>query len=126
MRRGLPGALAVVIGLAGAMVHAVNASAGRTAEPSFWLMGFAAAVGYGLLAVVLRDVDATGLRLLAAGIGVAQGGSLLASEWALLGPDVALGGWAAWLGSWLWAPGYVGLLAVLPQLLPDGHLLDRR
>jgi signal transduction histidine kinase len=126
MRRGLPGGLAVLVGLAGAMVHAVNASAGRTAEPSFWLMGFAAAVGYGLLAVVLRDVDARGLRLLAAGIGIAQGGSLLASEWALLGPDVALGGWAAWLGSWLWAPGYVGLLAVLPQLLPDGHLLDRR
>ena len=126
MRRGLPGALAVLVGLAGAAVHAVNAAAGRTVTPSFWLMGLAAAVGYGALAVVLRDADARGLRALVAGIGLAQGVSLLASEWALVGPDVLLGRWSAWLGSWLWAAGYVGLLAVLPQLLPDGRVLGRR
>jgi signal transduction histidine kinase len=126
MWRGLPGALAVLVGLVGATVHAVNAAAGRTAEPSFWLMGLAAALGYGLLALVLRDTGTPGLRALVAGIGLAQGGALLASEWALLGHDVPLGSWAAWLGSWLWAAGYAGLLAVLPLLLPDGHLLDRR
>lgn len=126
MRRGLPGLLAVLTGVAGAALHAVNAAAGRTVEPSFWGMGLAAAVGYGLLAVVLRDTEARALRRLVAGIGLAQGLSLLSSEWALLGPDVALGSWAAWLGSWLWAAGYVGLLAVLPQLLPDGRLMSPR
>ncbi|WP_405070439.1 hypothetical protein OG558_12860 [Kribbella sp. NBC_01510] len=38
------GVLAVLAGLVGAGLHAVNAAAGRTIEPSFWLMELAAAL----------------------------------------------------------------------------------
>ncbi len=114
------GGLAVACGLAGAGLHAANAAAGRTAEPSFWLMGLAASVGYGLVCLLLR-ADVGRIRLLLGGIGLAEGLALLCGEWGLLG-DVPLASTATWLGSWLWAPGYAAIAAVLPLLLPDGRL----
>lgn len=36
------------------------------------------------------------------------------------------GGAMAWLGGWLWAPGYLALWTLLPLLFPDGHLPSPR
>jgi len=119
----LAGALAALGGLAGAAFHAVNASAGRTVEPSFWLMQVTAAVGYGLLALVLRGQATPALPVTVAAIGLGATTSLLASEWAWADPGAT---WMVWLGSWSWAPGYIAIIAVLPMLLPDGTLVSPR
>src|SRR5262245_60303874 len=98
--------VAILAGFAGASLHAVNAAAGRSPAPSFWLMGFTAAVGYGSMAVLLRRSSAAGVRRAMAGIGLAQGVALVGQEWGWLGTHGPLASWAVWLGSWLWAPAY--------------------
>lgn len=120
---GLVGALAALGGLLGAVLHAVNASAGRTVEPSFWLMQVAAAVGYGLLTIVLRNRGTRPLRLLVAGIGLGSATTSVAAEWGSWVPDAT---WVVWFGSWAWAPGFVAIIALLPHLLPDGTILSDR
>ncbi|TCC45483.1 histidine kinase [Kribbella pittospori] len=115
------GVLAVVAGLAGAGVHAVNAAAGRTMEPSFWLMEVAAAVAYGLAGLLLRSSGARRIQILLGVIALTQGLALLGSEVGLL----TGGSWATWLGAWLWAPGYVAIAVLLPVVLPDGRPLSR-
>jgi two-component system NarL family sensor kinase len=119
----LVGVLAVLGGLGGAGAHAVNASAGRTTEPSFWLMQAAVAVGYGLLGLALRDRTTRVLRLTVATVGIGAATSLLAYEWSMWDPAAT---WVVWYGSWAWAPGYVAILALLPQLLPDGRIVSPR
>lgn len=119
----LAGALAALGGLAGAVLHAVNASAGRTVEPSFWLMQVAAALGYGLLGLVLRHHAAVALRVTVVAIGLGAAVSLLAAEWSMADPDAT---WMLWIGSWAWAPGYIAIIALLPQLLPDGRPVSLR
>jgi len=119
----LAGALAVLGGLAGAALHAVNAAAGRTGEASFWLMQVAAALGYGLLTLVLRRQATTALRLTLAGIGLGAAISLVAGEWSSADPRST---WMLWLGSWSWAPGYIAIIALLPLVLPDGTLVSPR
>ncbi len=119
----LLGALAVLGGLAAAGLHAVNAAAGRTVEPSFWLMQVTVALTYGLLTVVLRRRAAPALRLTVAVVAVGAAVSMVASEWGMADPGA---GWMVWLGSWGWAPGYVAIIALLPQLLPDGVPLSPR
>jgi two-component system NarL family sensor kinase len=116
------GLLAVLVGLVAAALHAVNAAAGRTVTPSFWLMQVAAAVAYGLLALGLRRAATPALRWTVTGIAVGSAVSVLASEWAL----VLSGTWLLWLGSWSWAPGYVAILTLLPALLPDGRVASPR
>jgi two-component system, NarL family, sensor kinase len=124
--RALLGACAVVAGLVGAGLHAANAAADRVLEPSFWLMGCAAAVGYGAVALLLRGAWAVRVPVLLGAVGLVQGLSLLLTEWGFLGPDVLLREWALWLGSWVWAPGYAAIAVLLPLLLPDGRLPGRR
>jgi signal transduction histidine kinase len=118
------GALAVLAGLVGALLHAGNAALGRTATPSFWLMSLAAAVAYGSMAVLLRRSPARWLRGTMAAVGLAQGLALVGQEWGWAGGNGWQ--WALWVGSWAWAPGYVAVLAVLPQLLPDGRVVAPR
>jgi signal transduction histidine kinase len=64
------------------------------------------------------------------GIGLTQGASLLAGEYGVYvlatRPDLPLGVLALWIGSWLWAPGYVAIPTLLLQLLPDGRPLPGR
>ena len=122
----LLGVVAVVAGLVGAGLHAANAAADRVLEPSFWLMGLVAAIGYGSVALLLRGADAHRVQLLMGSIGLLHGLGLLLSEWAFLGPAVPAREWALWLGSWMWAPGYAAIALLLPLLLPDGQLLGRR
>jgi len=115
------GVLAVVAGLAGAGVHAVNAAAGRTSGPSFWLMELAAAAAYGLVCLLLRSSGARRIQLLLGAIALSQGLALLGAEVGLL----TGGSWSIWLGSWLWAPGYAAIAVLLPVVLPDGRPLAR-
>jgi two-component system, NarL family, sensor kinase len=119
------GGLAVLAGLAGAVLHAANASAGRVVEPSFWLMGLAAALAYGGAALVLRGSPAPWLHLVLGAVGLLQGVALVATEWSLTAPDLPATGWVTWLGSWAWAPAYVAVVTVLPLLLPEGTLPSR-
>ncbi|RYU14116.1 sensor histidine kinase [Nocardioides iriomotensis] len=116
------GLLAILLGLVAAVLHAVNAAAGRTVSPSFWLMQVAVAVAYGVLALALRRAATPALRWTVTGVAVGAGVSVLASEWALAWP----GTWPLWLGSWSWAPGFVAILTLLPALLPDGRVLSPR
>lgn len=111
------GAVAVLAGLLGALLHAVNAASDRVHTPSFWFMGLSTAVAYGAVSVVLRRSDAAWIRRVTAAIGATSGVALLAMEWAWLG-DVPLAGFALWLGSWLWVVAYVAILTVLPHVLP--------
>jgi two-component system, NarL family, sensor kinase len=120
------GALAVLSGLLGAGLHAANAAAGRTSEPSYWLMGFAASVGYGAVCLLLHRADAGRMRLLLGCIGLVLGLSLLLMEWAFLDDGIWLRDWALWLGSWLWAPGYAAIAVLLPLVVPDGRVPGRR
>ena len=118
------GVLAVLAGLVGALLHAGNAALGRTPTPSFWLMSLAAATAYGAMAVLLRRSPARLLRGSMAAIGLAQGLALVGQEWGWSGTGSWQ--WALWVGSWAWAPGYVAVLAVLPQLLPEGQVVAPR
>ncbi|TDW97655.1 sensor histidine kinase [Kribbella sp. VKM Ac-2566] len=115
------GVLAVLAGLAGTGVHAVNAAAGRTAGPSFWLMEAAAAIAYGLVCLLLRSAGARRIQAVLGAIALTQGLALLGSEVGALTSD----DWATWIGAWLWAPGYVAIAVLLPVLLPDGRPRSR-
>jgi signal transduction histidine kinase len=115
------GVLAVLCGLVGAGLHAVNAPAGRTIEPSFWLMELAAALAYGLACLLLRTSGARRIQVLLGAIALTQGLALLGTEVGLLTD----GTWSTWLGAWLWAPGYTAIAVLLPVLLPDGRRPSR-
>ncbi|MFF0338896.1 sensor histidine kinase [Kribbella sp. NPDC004875] len=115
------GVLAVLAGLTGAGLHAVNAAAGRAVGPSFWLMEVAAAVAYGLVCVVLRRSETRRIQIVLGGVALTQGLALLCSESGALSGD----NWTTWIGAWLWAPGYVAIGVLLPVLLPDGRPQSR-
>jgi|1186.fasta_scaffold05061_2 two-component system NarL family sensor kinase len=115
------GVLAVLAGLAGAGIHAVNAAAGRALGPSFWLMELAAAVAYGVTSMLLRSTGARRIQLVLGAIALTQGVAMLGSELGALTND----NWTTWLGAWLWAPGYVAIAVLLPVLLPDGRARSR-
>ena len=115
------GVLAVLAGLVGAGLHAVNAPAGRTIEPSFWLMELAAALAYGLACLLLRATGARRIQVLLGAIALTQGLALLGTEVGLLTD----GTWSTWLGAWLWAPGYTAIAVLLPVMLPDGRQPSR-
>ncbi|WP_168627050.1 histidine kinase [Cryobacterium sp. BB307] len=119
------GVVAVAAGLLGGLLHAVNAASDRVHTPSFWFMGLSTAVAYGAVSVMLRRSDAVWIRRVTAVIGATSGVALLAMEWAWLG-DVALAGFALWLGTWLWVVAYVAILTVLPHVLPHGQLTASR
>ena len=122
----LVGVLAVGAALVGAVLHLVNASAGRGVEPSFWLLSALGALAYGGVAAVLsRRSRVPRIPLVLGAIGLGQGLALVFREYALLGA-VPLDQLALWLGSWLWAPSYIASAALLPLLLPDGFLPSRR
>ena len=120
------GLLAVGAGLAGAVLQTINAAAGRTIEPSFWLLAALGAVAFGGSGAVLAARSQVHrVPLLLSGIGLGQGLALVFREYALLG-DVPFDWLALWLGSWMWAPAYLATVALLPLLLPDGALPDSR
>jgi two-component system NarL family sensor kinase len=127
------GVLAVLAGVVGAALHLAAPAPGgpEDAARSFWVMGAVAAVAYGAAGVVLALLRvAAGLAAVVVAIGLLQGTSLVIGEVAAAwlrdgrrGDDVE---WLLWLSSWLWAPSYVLLVAVLPLVLPDGRLPSPR
>jgi two-component system NarL family sensor kinase len=119
------GVAAIVAGIVGGILHAVNAASGRVHTPSFWLMGLAIALAYGAVSVMLRRSDAVWIRRITAIIGASSGFALLGMEWAWLGA-VPLDAFGLWIGSWLWAVSYVAILSVLPHLLPRGAVASPR
>lgn len=122
----LVGVLAVGAGVIGAVLHAVNITAGRGVEPSFWLLSALGALAYGGVGAVLaRRSRVPRIPLVLGLIGLGQALALVCREYALLGA-VPLDELALWLGSWLWAPSYIASAALLPLLLPDGSLPSRR
>jgi signal transduction histidine kinase len=132
------GGAAVVLALVGGVLHVASLvaaeapAAGDGETPrSYWLMALVAGAAYGSSAVLLgRRRVAPRLALTVALVGVLFATSLVAGEVTvrLLRAGVRGPGLEAlvWLGSWLWAPGYVLLVAVLPLLLPDGRLPSPR
>lgn len=80
--RAVGGIVAVVTGILGGLLHAVNAASDRVHTPSFWFMGLATAVAYGAVSVMLRRSDAVWIRRVTAAIGASSGLALLAMQWA--------------------------------------------
>jgi signal transduction histidine kinase len=120
------GVLAVLAGVAGGVLHVLNASAGRGFEPSFWLVLALAAVAFGAVGATLGSrsrVRRVPALMVTTGLG--QGLTLLLMEYAVLGP-LPLAPAALWVATWLWAPSLFLSAAVLPLLLPDGALLSAR
>lgn len=79
---GVLGLIAVGAGVVGAALHLVNVLTGQAAEPSFWLMGAAGAVGFGGAAAVLafRDKAPAVSRVMLA-IGLGHGLALASREY---------------------------------------------
>ena len=113
------GAVALLAAALGTTLHAVNAAAGRTLEPSFWLLTALGGLAFGATAVLLAGrvprrprVDGRDRRWVRD--SPCSPGSTPCSA---PGPlDAA----ALWVGSWLWAPAHLSIACVLPLLLPDG------
>jgi len=119
----------MVGGLVGAALYQVNADSVRAVEPSFWLLGTCAAVGYGGAGAFLAAGDrAPAVRRVLLGIGLCHAAAAVTREYSVLaaGESAPLLVPAAWLGSWLWAPAHLAIGALLPLLLPDGRLLSPR
>ena len=117
------GGLAIVAALVGTLLHGANAAAGHVIGPSFALMEMSAAFAYGTLAIVLRGRATAALRTVVGVVACCEGVGLLAIEWGTVNPRLT---WLWWLGFWLWAPGFVTILTLLPMLLPDGKPASRR
>lgn len=124
--RMIAGVLAVVAGLAGSVLHAVNSAAGRGFEPSFWLVLALASIAFGSVGTMLA-ARSTVRRIpgLMVATGLGQGLGLLCMEYAILGPMPGAP-LALWLATWLWAPSLFLSATVLPLLLPDGLLASPR
>ena len=120
------GVLAVVTGIGGGVLHAVNTVAGRGFEPSSWPVQVADAIAFGAVGAVLA-ARSTARRVpdLMVATGLGQGLSLVLLEYAILGP-VPLAPLALWVGSWLWAPAIFLSATVLVLLLPNGTLPSPR
>lgn len=124
--RMIAGVLAVVAGVAGSVLHAVNSAAGRGFEPSFWLVLALASIAFGSVGTMLA-ARSTVRRIpgLMVATGLGQGLGLLCMEYAILGPMPGAP-LALWLATWLWAPSLFLSATVLPLLLPDGLLASPR
>jgi len=120
------GVFAVLAGLGGAVLHGVNTVACRGFETSFWLLLALASVSFGAVGTMLAARSRVRrVPELMMTVGLGQGLSLLALEYAILGP-LPLAPPALWLASWLWAPSLFLSSTVLLLLLPDGALVSPR
>ena len=121
-------AVAVLTGVAGAVVHGVNvAEAPGDGTPTYWLMSLCAAVAFGGTgALLVRAQPRHAVAWVLLGIAASLGGTLLASQWGVYAlesrPDAPAGSAALWVGSWLWVPGFLAIPTLLVLLLPDGRL----
>jgi signal transduction histidine kinase len=83
----------------------------------------------GLVAAwILRDAPGNRLGPLMAGAATCVGFSAACDQYAVLANERNLPGHgpAGWLAGILWAPGFVGLLVMVPLLFPDGRIASPR
>jgi signal transduction histidine kinase len=112
------------------------------ATPGAWAASGAADI-YSVVFFILAPVYASvGAMIVSRGSGNRVGwiilaiGLLLSAENAigdyatyasvLSGQSLPGGIWASWLSNWLWVPGVVGALALLPIYFPDGRVPSKR
>lgn len=120
------GLLAVVLAVGTALWNALVPSDGGHDGPTFSAMVLAFTGVYGTTGAVLAwHGVAPFVRRVLLGIALTQGAAGLATAYAHRAleatPAWPQGELALWLGSWLWAPAYVAVGAVLPLVLPDGR-----
>lgn len=130
-------ALAAVTGVAallgvGGLLLALNAVAGASAtDLTFWPMQVVAALTYGGVGgwLILRGA-AGRVGPLFLVIALSQALALFGRAYAVRGLQVVdglpLDDWAFWVSTWIWVPGVLTLVLVLPLVLPAGVELPSR
>ena len=92
------------------------------------LMSMAFAV-LGAVIVTRSEVAVIGWVMIVAGVGTASYDAMSAVAYrGLVATPAPQAGavWAAWVGSWIWIPGFSAAFIVLPLLFPDGCLPSPR
>lgn len=132
---GVTGAgVAVALCVAGCVLLTWNVLAGAPAAQDgsgFWTGQVAGALAYGVVGgrlVVRRTAGPIGPLFLLVAVGEAA--ALLGREYGVHGMQVVDGlpgdRWVFWVHTWVWVPGLLALLLVVPLLLPDGRLPSPR
>jgi signal transduction histidine kinase len=126
------GAVVVALAVLALTLHVLNGAASIPGVGYFWQSQFLAALAFGMTgALVAARQPRNAVGWLALLIGLSQGSSFLAAEYAVLAlvarPGLLPGGEAAvWVHVWSWLPGYGLIVTLLLLLFPDGALPSRR
>jgi hypothetical protein len=125
--------LLTVAGLAaGTVLHLANRGSPTTVGVTDWwlfpLVSGVSFAGTGAWLVWVRPRLSIGWLALAIGTtNAVMTACLEYGVWALDRPGGApLGGFALWLGNWIWVTSLLLIATVLPLILPDGRLFSRR
>ncbi len=114
-----------------ALVHERNVASPLAAGVTdWWLTGVAMGIVYTLTGgwILWRRPDLMIGALLMA-IGLAAGVGMLALEYgvrSLEAGGLPGGGFALWVGNWVWAVAMVSVVAVVPHLIPEGRVPEGR
>ena len=83
-------------------------------------------ISFGLLAALLTGVrPGNPLGWLVQYLAMTNAVTVAADAWATHTAPAANGVWAGWVGSWIWAAGFVPAFSVLFAIYPDGRLPTR-
>jgi len=118
-------AVSVVLTGAGLALYARNRLVPGTG-PSFYAVDAAVAIGFPLIGAVIasrRPSNPIGWLFCATALlGVTFFTDQYAAYTLVTDPGSLPGGrWMAWIGTWLWAPGFLAVPPLLILLFPDGH-----
>lgn len=124
-------AVAAVAVVLTALVHERNVASPLAAGVTdWWLTGISMGLVYTLTGawILWRRPDLTIGALLMA-IGLAAGVGMFALEYGVRSLETGGlpgGGFALWVGNWVWAVAMVSVVAVVPHLLPEGRVPEGR
>ncbi|RZT85490.1 hypothetical protein EV383_2357 [Pseudonocardia sediminis] len=129
------GSGAAVLGICagGCALVAANVAAGAPAEdgPVFWPILLVGAVSYAVVGawlVARRTAGLLGPVFL--GVALSLAAALTTRAYGVHGLQVVDGlpgdRWAFWVAAWVWVPGLLSLLTVVPHGVPDGALASGR
>jgi hypothetical protein len=118
-------ASSIVLTGAGLALYARNRAVPGTG-PSFYAVDAAVAIGFPLIGAVIasrRPTNPIGWLFCATALlGVTFFTDQYAAYTLVTDPGSLPGGrWMAWIGTWLWAPGFLAVPPLLILLFPDGH-----
>jgi hypothetical protein len=118
-------ASSIVLTGAGLALYARNRAVSGTG-PSFYAVDAAVAIGFPLIGAVIasrRPANPIGWLFCATALlGVTFFTDQYAAYTLVTDPGSLPGGrWMAWIGTWLWAPGFLAVPPLLILLFPDGH-----